>query len=243
MNRAILDIYENLDELREPTVVSRDYVSELSNHLPKKNVKVLLDLGCYDGAMTEVVQRLIGAETTVGLDFLGKRLGVARRRGIEVAVSDFSRSNLPIKDESVDFVFAGDLIEHLYSPDRLLEEIRRVLKRQGCGFISTPNLGSWKCRLSLLMGYQPPSVEASAVVTVGNPFVPKRSPSGHIRVMTSKALAELLSFHKFTVVKQSHYSASRASPGSRSWVRMTDNALRRIHPSLLDETLVSFIKE
>ena len=243
MNRAVLDIYESLDESRIPTVVSHDYVLELAKHIPKRKVNVLLDLGCYDGSMTETVQGLSGSEVAIGLDFLRKRLVQARRMGIETIAVDFSQSGLPIGDETVDFVFAGDLIEHLYSPDSLLEEIWRVLKRDGQGFISTPNLGSWKCRLSLLMGYQPPFAEASSVATIGNPLIPVRPPSGHIRVMTAKALVQLLRLHKFTVLRLSYYSASRAHHESRFSTRVTDRAVRHLRPSLLDEILVSFTKD
>jgi ubiquinone/menaquinone biosynthesis C-methylase UbiE len=51
---------------------------------------------------------------------------------------------LPIKDESVDFIYAGHLVEHFY-PDTLplaIKEWRRVLKKGGKLVVITPDCGS-----------------------------------------------------------------------------------------------------
>ena len=53
------------------------------------------------------------------------------------------------------------MIEHLYNPDHMLEECRRVLKPGGLLIISTPNLQAWYNRILFLFGVQPIFYEVS----------------------------------------------------------------------------------
>ena len=46
---------------------------------------------------------------------------------------------LPFRDETIDEIFAGHLIEHLEDPLRFLKECRRVLRRGGMVTVVTPN--------------------------------------------------------------------------------------------------------
>jgi len=47
--------------------------------------------------------------------------------------------NLPFRDNSIDEIFAGHLIEHLENPLQFLKECRRVLRRGGMVTVVTPN--------------------------------------------------------------------------------------------------------
>jgi SAM-dependent methyltransferase len=47
-------------------------------------------------------------------------------------------NNLPIKSGSMDIVFCSSLIEHVFNQERLIVEIKRVLKNQGICYISFP---------------------------------------------------------------------------------------------------------
>jgi hypothetical protein len=76
------------------------------------------------------------------------------------------------------------------------------LKRGGIAFISVPNLGSWIDRLSLLLGYQPPSVEVSEIYSVGlPPFHPRRQSISYVHSVTLKALKQLLKAYNFEILK------------------------------------------
>lgn len=46
---------------------------------------------------------------------------------------------IPLKDDSVDIVIFDDTVEHLLNPLLALQEICRVIKRDGLAIISTPN--------------------------------------------------------------------------------------------------------
>jgi len=73
---------------------------------------------------------------------------------------------LTLKDNSVDIVIAGEIIEHLINPFRFLKEINRILKKGGELILSTPNAVDLKSRLKVIFGKLPtngarafPSVE------------------------------------------------------------------------------------
>jgi methionine biosynthesis protein MetW len=111
--------------------------------------QLVLDVGCGDGAVGEFLIRKRGNQV-IGLDFAMRALKKAKSRKIPVALADVEKS-LPIKSNSVDLVFLGDVIEHIYDPDRAISEISRVLKPQGRLIASCPNMGYWRYRSHYLI--------------------------------------------------------------------------------------------
>ncbi len=61
--------------------------------------------------------------------------------------------------ESFDLVIASEVIEHLIMPDRVLEELTRVVKQGGHVLLTVPNVAFWRFRFQALSG-QVPSVTA-----------------------------------------------------------------------------------
>ena len=66
---------------------------------------------------------------------------------------------LPLRAGSLDGVFAGEIIEHVYDPLSLLREIRRVLRPGGVLVLTTPNLATAQDRLRFLAGRSPRQVD------------------------------------------------------------------------------------
>ena len=115
--------------------------------------KHVLDLGCRDGALTEAYA---SGNDIVGVDADKEALAEAARRGIETHWADLDQP-LELGDESFDVVVAGELLEHLRDPHRLVREIRRVLKPGGTFVASVPNAYRLKGRLRFLAGRAPES--------------------------------------------------------------------------------------
>ncbi|MEZ0346064.1 MAG: class I SAM-dependent methyltransferase [Infirmifilum sp.] len=160
--------------------------------LIKKNVKArtMLDVGCNNGELTEVIARHVGAEEVYGVDVDEEALKMAMNRGIKVHKVDVSTDKLPFSDNTIDLVTSMEVIEHLVNPDNMLQEIFRVLRRGGYLLLTTPNLASWINRALFLLGYQPYNAEVSTVETFGV-FRKLWRPSGHIRPFTLRALKEI----------------------------------------------------
>ena len=92
----------------------------------------------------------------MGIDADKEALAEAARRGIETHWADLDQP-LELGDESFDVVVAGELLEHLRDPQRLVREIRRVLKPGGTFVASVPNAYRLKGRLRFLAGRAPES--------------------------------------------------------------------------------------
>ena len=113
----------------------------------------VLDLGCRDGALT---QAYVGGNEVVGVDADREALAEAEQLGIETHWADLDQP-LDFPDAGFDVVVAGELLEHLRDPKRLVAEIRRVLRPGGTFVASVPNAYRLKGRLRFLAGRAPES--------------------------------------------------------------------------------------
>ena len=111
----------------------------------------VLDLGCRDGALTSA---FAAGNEVVGVDADQEALTEAARLGIETHWADLDQP-LGFADESFDVVVAGELLEHLRDPKRLVADVRRVLRAGGTFVASVPNAYRLKGRLLFLFGRPP----------------------------------------------------------------------------------------
>lgn len=111
----------------------------------------VLDLGCRDGGLTRTY---VAGNEIVGVDADREALAEAEKRGIATRWADLDEP-LPFEDSSFDVVVAGELLEHLRDPGRLVDEVRRVLRPGGSFVASVPNAFRLKNRLRFLLGRKP----------------------------------------------------------------------------------------
>ena len=97
----------------------------------------LLDVGSGDGTVALELERR-GFDVKC-LDFSSVAVMKAREKGIDVITCDLDEKGIPYEEKSFDIVWAGDIIEHVFDPIFLLEEIARVAKHDGTILISVPN--------------------------------------------------------------------------------------------------------
>jgi SAM-dependent methyltransferase len=113
--------------------------------------KRVLDLGCRSGALTRAY---VEGNEVVGVDVDRASLAEAAKLGIETVWADVDEP-LPFPDESFDVVVAGELLEHVRFPDRLVGEGVRLLRPGGVFVGSVPNSYRLKSRLRFLAGRPP----------------------------------------------------------------------------------------
>ena len=111
----------------------------------------VLDLGCRTGALTRAY--LEGNEV-VGVDVDQDALAQAERLGIETHWADLD-APLPFERESFDVVVAGEVLEHIRDPWRLIGDARALLRPGGRLVGSVPNAFRLKSRLRFLLGREP----------------------------------------------------------------------------------------
>jgi len=118
-----------------------------------KPKQTFLELGCADGSFTSLIANVTKTKG-VGLDISPASVKEAKKLGVDVKIHDLAKP-FPFRDGSFDLVVALEVIEHLLDNEVFVEEIHRVLKKNGYLVLSTPNLASLTNRLRLLFGKYP----------------------------------------------------------------------------------------
>lgn len=162
------------------------------------DVSRVLDIGCGDGSFCLTLKRKLKTHEVMGVDISEEAIKLATGKGIAAYRLNVSEEKFPFEDDFFDGIFCGEIIEHVYDTDHLLDEIFRVLRKKGKCILTTPNLASWYNRIFLLLGYQPLFTEVSLKHGVGHPFDWWLG-AGHIRLFTLRALTKLVKIHNFKI--------------------------------------------
>jgi ubiquinone/menaquinone biosynthesis C-methylase UbiE len=196
---TILESSTMLTTFKDNPKLAEEVLSFIDERVEKG---ALLDLGCGYGHLAMLLKEALGFQEAYGVDINEERLSIASKLGLVTYRLDLEKDSFPLPSKYFDLVIMAGVLNHLKFWDNILIETRRVLKPKGLIFISNPNLGSWIDRISLLLGYQPPTVEVSRVYCVGlpPPFPRKRSIE-YVHSTTVRAMKELLSIYGFKTLK------------------------------------------
>ena len=110
----------------------------------------VLDLGCLDGTFSMMLGRQLAADEVCGVDISQANVESAQAKGCRAIVFDLDSGRLPFDDASFDFIHVGDVLEHLYNPDFVIEQVSRIIKPKGSLFLSTPNILNLGSRIRFL---------------------------------------------------------------------------------------------
>lgn len=98
----------------------------------------LLDLGCGTGYGTAELAEALAPEVQVfGLDRV-RPASTSRRNGARYLRGDLH--GIPLSSGSFDAITSFQVIEHLEDPTLYLQAIARLLRPDGCAYITTPNV-------------------------------------------------------------------------------------------------------
>lgn len=153
----------------------------------RKSENHALDVGCGNGYFSS---KLLSFGCTVtGIDISSEAIKIARSRykNINFVLHNLEDS-LPFKNSTFDTVWCSEVLEHLFSPKFVLEEIYRVLKPNGILLCTVPYHGMLKNLGIALFAFE----------RHYNPIYP------HIRFFTGRSLKALLDHVGFTVEQARH---------------------------------------
>jgi ubiquinone/menaquinone biosynthesis C-methylase UbiE len=146
----------------------------------------VLDLGAGDGAFAAEL-RGVGCDV-VAVDVADGALRCARERvpGVDARLAA-EGGPLPLDEDAVDVVWAGEVLEHVADVVGLLAEVRRVLRWGGTLLVTTPYHG----RVSLaVLALRPGAIEEH--------FDPR---ADHLRYFTARSLRGVLEDAGFADVR------------------------------------------
>jgi SAM-dependent methyltransferase len=111
-----------------------DAVNNFLEELGSKD-KYILDIGCEYGSS---LSRIAKNNKCFGIDSNENALRMARQRGIKTFHRDLNQG-LSFKNNFFDIVIITSVLEHLLDPIKMIEDIKRVMKKDGMLIISLPN--------------------------------------------------------------------------------------------------------
>lgn len=112
-----------------------------SERFIEQNGGKILDIGSADGVFTNVIARRSKAKRVIGIDVLKHSVAWANKhwkhnKKVSFMVADAHK--LPFKNNEFDAVFAMEVLEHVFEIEKVLKEIRRVLKKGGYSVFLVP---------------------------------------------------------------------------------------------------------
>ena len=140
--------YEEVSFLPQQT--NQEELNLFASLIPSKNPMRVLDLGCAEGELALLLNKM-GHQVTASDISYGQLLKVGQKskEEIELIHCDIQKEVNGFEENSFDFIFFMDVIEHLKSPVEALVNIRKILHDKGRLIIHTPN----GCHLSRFTWY------------------------------------------------------------------------------------------
>ena len=110
----------------------------------------VLDVGCGSGEIARVINEK--GYLVSGVDFSPIAIELAGKQGINCRLVDLD-TGIPFDDDTFDTVWAGDVIEHVFDPIFVLNEIKRVLVPGGQLLCTVPYDLNIATRLRIFFGH------------------------------------------------------------------------------------------
>jgi len=151
MNNSLKNIYENHHLAKNRGGFS--ILEKERGQLLKEFIgigKSVLDIGCRDGRLTK---HYIVGNNVLGVDIDSNLLKSAEQNlKIETLLMDLNGDWSELGNKKFDAIVAGEILEHLYYPEIVLEKIKKHLNLGGVFIGSIPNAFSLRNRLRYLLG-------------------------------------------------------------------------------------------
>lgn len=169
------------------SIKKKEKLKRINKHLEINASDLILDLGCAQGIMSYFLRQKGGHWVSADLDFQNLKTSLEL---IKTNLIQLEPGVLPFRSGSFDRVVSLDYLEHLEDDDLCLEEVHRVLKKDGQLILATPHTG----RIFLLHKLRP-------LLGLKLEFY------GHKREgYSNKELQDKLESHRFRVEKKETFS-------------------------------------
>jgi ubiquinone/menaquinone biosynthesis C-methylase UbiE len=101
-----------------------------------KNKMKILDAGCGSGNLLKLLEEKISLDNNLyGLDY-NKNINQINLSFTRLIRGDLR--NLPFKEEVFDIIFCLDVLEHIKEVNKAIDEVKRILKKEGYIIVCQP---------------------------------------------------------------------------------------------------------
>ncbi|MEK7570685.1 MAG: class I SAM-dependent methyltransferase [Patescibacteria group bacterium] len=120
----------------------QDHIAYIEKAYTFSNKKVYLEIGCGPGYIGEYLMKKYHC-SFVGVDFNYPMLVNLKKYLTEKGYTDFilvyaDVKKMPIQANTIDFIYGGGVIEHFKDTQNLLQQLYRILRKDGVAFNTVP---------------------------------------------------------------------------------------------------------
>ncbi|MDD2785440.1 MAG: class I SAM-dependent methyltransferase [Patescibacteria group bacterium] len=114
----------------------------ISGFVADKNLKIF-DAGCGEGQLIEKLHSSKPLNQYFGADVTSVAVEKARERCPYAAFKQCDLMELDYPDECFDVVICTEVLEHIYEYEKVISQLKRVLKKDGVLIINFPHESLW----------------------------------------------------------------------------------------------------
>jgi len=162
------------------------FLADVPSFLPGDEITVL-DLGCGGGNIPGFLKDKFPKWKVTGLDISSEVLAIGKKMFPKIEFIKAPAHKIPKPNESFDLVTSFDSLEHFEELDKVLSEVKRVLKRNGIFYISVPLEKQFPTLYWILYKFG---------------WRGKAQFAGHVNFFNDSELRKLLEGYGFTLVRK-----------------------------------------
>lgn len=170
-------------------------------HLIGNKAKFILDIGCSRGTLGEAIKKekkviIYGMDiSAIAIKKAKDKIDKAFCFNIEKDLKDWP---IEIKNKKFDAIIISEILEHLFYPEKLLENIKEMSHPETEIIITVPNVLFWKNRMKILSGRF--DYEDQGLMD-----------RGHIHFFTWRSLQQLLEELGYNIITTKHHIPTRGT--------------------------------
>lgn len=206
---------------------AREDILDLANL--KKSDLTIMDIGCACGGTLMKAREMNPNVQLYGIELSSGAAAVAEHFGQVFQADMLTINNSELLDK-FDYIFMGDVLEHIVDTDGALTKVYSWLKKGGQLIVSVPNIANISIITNMLMGKW----------HYGDSGILDRT---HVRFFTYKEMVENLARHNFTVKTSAYSHLNFESPAPELREALLNLPFIKVDPQDLDAFQWVFVAE
>lgn len=206
---------------------AREDILDLANL--KKSDLTIMDIGCACGGTLMKAREMNPNVQLYGIEMSSGAAAVAEHFG-QVFQADMLTIDKPELLGKFDYIFMGDVLEHIVDTDGALAKVYSWLKKGGQLIVSVPNIANISIITNMLMGKW----------HYGDSGILDRT---HMRFFTYKEMVENLTRHNLAIKKSAYSHLNFESPAPELREALLNLPFIKVDPQDLDAFQWVFVAE